>query len=136
MMTNSLRTIAILCLAVAATVLSAAPAGADPEQSELSLSVSNGDAQSSGAEQVTLTCDPAGGNHPAASEACAALTLAGGVIDKIAGSPGVLCPKIYAPVTATAAGTWHGRNFQWQKTFGNTCELHAATTPLFDFFTS
>lgn len=136
MMTNSLRTIATICLAIATAALSAAPAGADPEQSELSLSVSKGDAQSPNAEQVTLTCDPAAGSHPAASEACAALTAADGAFDKLAGSPGVRCMKIYAPVTATAAGTWHGRNFQWQKTFGNSCELRAATTPLFDFFTS
>ena len=113
-----------------------APAGADPGQSEVSLSVSKGEAQSPTAEQVTLTCDPAGGSHPASVEACAALATSDGALDKLAGDPGVFCTKIYDPVTATAAGTWRGRNFQWQKTFGNTCELRAATTPVFDFVTS
>ncbi|WP_433192604.1 SSI family serine proteinase inhibitor [Nocardia sp. CA-107356] len=135
MISNSLRTIATICLALAAAGLSPAPAGADPGLSELSLSVSKGEAQSPGAEQVTLTCDPAAGSHPAASEACAALATAGGTFDKLVGDPGVRCMKIYAPVTATAAGTWRGRNFQWQKTFGNSCELRAATTPVFDFVT-
>ncbi|MEV4125038.1 SSI family serine proteinase inhibitor [Nocardia sp. NPDC049707] len=135
MISYSLRTIATICLAVAVAGLSATPAGADPGLSELSLSVSKGEAQSPGAEQVTLTCDPPAGSHPAASEACAALATADGAFDKLVGDPGGLCMEIYNPVTATVAGTWHGRNIQWQKTFGNSCQLRAATTPVFDFVT-
>jgi Ricin-type beta-trefoil lectin domain/Subtilisin inhibitor-like len=57
--------------------------------------------------QVTLTCDPTGGTHPDAQNACDDLTAADGDISSI---PAVPCtpPDIDDPSTATATGTWDG----------------------------
>jgi hypothetical protein len=58
--------------------------------------------------QVTLTCDPTGGTHPDAQNACDDLTAADGDISSI---PAVTCPTPptgFLPATATATGTWGG----------------------------
>lgn len=58
----------------------------------------------------TLTCDPAGGDHPDPAAACAALDERGATalppVDK-----GRVCPQVYGgPEVATVSGTWRGRS--------------------------
>ena len=48
------------------------------------------------------------------------------------GNPGI-CPFIFAPQTATANGEWRGHVVRFQQTYSNSCVLHRATTPVFDF---
>jgi hypothetical protein len=87
-----------------------------------------------GQEQfVTLSCDPAGGTHPHAEGACAALLTAAGDINKVVGQPGTLCPEIYDPVTATASGHYQGTQLIFRRTYANHCELDTKTAPLFQF---
>ena len=81
---------------------------------------------------MTLTCNPDGGTHPLPHKACNALRAVHGHIAALPGNPGI-CPFIFAPVTATAKGTWRGHLVTFQKTFPNSCVLHRATTPVFDF---
>jgi hypothetical protein len=48
-------------------------------------------------------------------------------------SEGRYCPKIFQPVTASAAGWWSGSRVGYQETFANSCLLELATGPLFQF---
>jgi hypothetical protein len=84
------------------------------------------------AAAVTLSCDPAGGAHPKAAKACAALK-------KVSGKPGklkpaqVMCTLEYAPITAQIKGTWKGKPLSWSQKFPNTCDLGRATGVIFAF---
>jgi hypothetical protein len=104
---------------------------AAPAASTTSLLLAIGPQQGTG-HSVTLTCAPDGGTHPAAKDACAALTAAGGDIGKVTPAQ-EMCPHLVRPVTATATGTYQGHPVSWSKTFNNTCEMQRATHPLFEF---
>ncbi|PRX23814.1 subtilisin inhibitor-like [Actinoplanes italicus] len=83
-------------------------------------------------KQAKLTCDPTGGGHPKAIQACATLRGADGNPSKLKGGDS-LCILLYQPVTARIKGTWQGRTVRWQQTYGNSCEMNRATGVLFDF---
>ncbi|MFV2177099.1 SSI family serine proteinase inhibitor [Actinomadura sp. LOL_016] len=79
----------------------------------------------------TLTCDPAGGSHPKAAEACKALAQKQKPFEPATSK---MCTKIYGgPATATVQGTW--RNERIDATFSREdgCQLHRWTevAPLF-----
>ncbi|MEV6346665.1 SSI family serine proteinase inhibitor [Actinoplanes sp. NPDC051851] len=87
---------------------------------------------SGGPVTVALTCDPAGGGHPRAAEACAALAVVGADPGRL--SPGdTYCYLVFRPVTAQVTGVWRGRSVTWRHTYGNDCELARATGVLFEF---
>jgi hypothetical protein len=126
----SLRIRAALA-AVALALLTATPARATPfPDSNLTLRVA---ATETGLPIGTaaLLCHPASGSHPQAPAACDALDLAGGNLDQLRGRTGVLCNDLYAPVTATADGSWDGMTVHWRQTFANSCGLHTRTDPVF-----
>ncbi|WP_249997819.1 SSI family serine proteinase inhibitor [Actinoplanes sp. M2I2] len=81
---------------------------------------------------VKLTCDPPGGGHPRAVQACATL-------EQVDADPGRIprtstaCILLYKPITATLSGTWQGRDVSWTHRFGNSCEMRRATGVLFRF---
>jgi len=70
----------------------------------------------------TLTCDPAGGTHPAPEGACRALDAAR---DPFAPVPAdLLCTQVYGgPETAKVTGTWRGERVAatYKRTDG--CEI-------------
>ncbi|WP_327352570.1 SSI family serine proteinase inhibitor [Streptomyces sp. NBC_01304] len=79
----------------------------------------------------SLHCPPLrGSGHPRAREACRDLRAAGGDINRIKPRD-MICTKIYQPVTAAAYGMWNGRRTVYAKTFGNSCEMYAATGSVF-----
>ena len=84
------------------------------------------------AAAVKLTCDPDGGAHPKAAQACATLLTAGADPEKIKPAH-VMCMMIYAPITAEITGVWRGAPVQWTHTYGNKCEMTRATGVLFAF---
>lgn len=84
------------------------------------------------AAAVKLTCDPAGGGHPEAAQACATLRTAGADPEKIKPAP-VMCMMIYSPITAEITGVWRGAPVRWTHTYGNKCEMLRATGVLFQF---
>jgi subtilisin inhibitor-like len=88
-------------------------------------------AEGSNVRSVVLHCDPAGGGHPRAVQACDQLARNGGRFTKPAGN--MACTLQYAPVQVTAGGRWRGRAVQFTKSYGNSCELRAHTGALFDF---
>lgn len=82
---------------------------------------------------ATLACDPDGGSHPTPTAACDRLREVNGDFSKLRPRPGTICPAVYSPVTVTASGTWRGKTVSFKKTYGNRCELDAATKPIFGF---
>lgn len=81
---------------------------------------------------VTLRCDPAGGPQPYARAACSELDAASGGFDHIA-TTRRMCPMIFAPVTATATGTWQGHPVNWSRQYANSCVLAQHTGDVFSF---
>lgn len=119
----------LLATSFVAIVLTAPAARAQgPTQLVLKTSTGTGAPHS-----VTLRCDPAGGTHPKASQACADLARSHGEISATRDSRSRACFMIYSPVTVSAEGTWHGQNVNFGSKFPNTCALRSKTGSIFDF---
>jgi hypothetical protein len=117
------------------TAAVAAPLPVNPGTA-LRLSVIHGlvasqDGAISSYRALLLTCDPAGGEHPRAAQACAQLADSNGTFERDAQD--VMCTEEYAPVTVEATGRWRGRLVRFKKTYGNECDMTAHTGSLFDF---
>ncbi|MFE2276866.1 SSI family serine proteinase inhibitor [Streptomyces sp. NPDC059454] len=119
---------ALVLLACAAPAR--AGAGHSAEDSWLMLTVSHGEPPSTAEDGTMLRCDPPRG-HRHAADACAELAAADGRIADIPPREGVVCPMIYAPVTAHASGTWRGRSVDYTQTFPNACTMSARTGSVF-----
>ncbi|WP_285698931.1 SSI family serine proteinase inhibitor [Actinomadura sp. NBRC 104412] len=80
----------------------------------------------------TLRCDPVGGDHPKAEQACAKLAA---TQDPFKPTPaGQMCTKIYGgPEVATVQGTWRDQPVNARFTRGDGCELNrwSKIAPLF-----
>ncbi|MFJ6560152.1 SSI family serine proteinase inhibitor [Streptomyces sp. NPDC091412] len=122
-----------LTAAAALLLAGAAPATAAHRptgQSDwLYVTVTHGDERSGHVRGALLLCDPPRG-HAHAAAACTQLRSSGGDIHGIPHRD-VLCPMVYAPVTAHARGQWHGRTIHYTETFSNTCQLNARTGAVF-----
>ncbi|WP_017596118.1 SSI family serine proteinase inhibitor [Nocardiopsis potens] len=124
---------AALVAAGAAGLAGAAPAQADgaPQAgSRLVLSWSEGEGGTS--RSATLTCRPAGGSHPSAAEACAALESAGGDFSSLPSSGGA-CTMEHRPVRLSARGHWGAEPVDYAETFGNPCTARNGTAGVFAF---
>lgn len=134
-MTRALSLALAAAVALPAAAASAGPAyavpGLDPVRA-LVLTVARGEQPVPFERQATLRCDPPGGSHARAAEACARLTASGGDPGRVTGTRRV-CPMIWAPVTVTAQGVWDGRLVVFRRTYPNLCQLGAATGPVWDF---
>ncbi|MGW7605821.1 SSI family serine proteinase inhibitor [Streptomyces sp. NPDC054766] len=136
-MTKTLRAIrACLLLPLALLLAGAAPAAhAAPRHALpgdwLRLAVTRGDARSNDIRGVLLLCDPPQG-HAHAARACRQLRAAGGDPGRIPRRSGVMCPMLYAPVTASAYGVWDGRRVDYTHAFSNSCVMGAETGAVFD----
>lgn len=75
------------------------------------------------ASTYKLTCDPVGGDHPQAEQACAALAKAGtSIFDAV--PSGQACTAIYGgPQTAKVTGTLEGEEINASFSRENGCEL-------------
>jgi hypothetical protein len=106
-----------LMLAAGSVTASATIASADSVgSSSLTLSIFH---QTTGvSESVTLTCEPTGGDHPDAAEACDDLIAAGGEISNIPPTNSN-CLAVHIPVTARAFGFWQGRFISYSEDFTN-----------------
>jgi hypothetical protein len=102
-----------------------------PQGSRLVLHTSAG---TSPERTVTLQCDPSGGTHPKAAEACADVAKAGGDLAQMpANTNPRACFMIYAPVTVTAQGEWQGQAVRFTEKFPNSCVMRDKTGSVFDF---
>jgi hypothetical protein len=84
------------------------------------------------ATAVTLTCDPAGGAHPRAAEACAVLATVSGRPGRIEPAA-TMCTMEYAPITARVDGVWRGRTIKWSRTYPTACDMSRSTGALTAF---
>ncbi|WKX69592.1 subtilase-type protease inhibitor [Streptomyces sp. XD-27] len=128
------------CLVAAGSTANAEPA--KPRSlyapSALVLTIGSGDDAKTATVQraVTLNCRPkAGGTHPDASGACAALY---GVDGRFAELPtpesdGRACTKDYRPIVVTAQGVWDGRRVDYSRTYGNACTMESLRSVVFSF---
>jgi hypothetical protein len=110
------------------------PAGppATAPATSLRLTLTHPGAGTSGARSVTLQCEPLGGTHPKAAQACADLARSGGRIEREPARDTV-CTMIYAPVVAEARGHWRGRPVRFKAEYANECVLGARTGWIFRF---
>jgi hypothetical protein len=70
----------------------------------------------------SLRCDPAGGDHPAAAKACAALAKAKSPFQ--ATPKNRMCTQIFGgPQKAHISGTWHGTKINATYSRQNGCEI-------------
>jgi hypothetical protein len=121
----------LVAAALAAPLLLAPAAHADPLGSTLFLTVSG--SENTWIRGIGLQCPlTSRSHHPKAAEACAALNEAGGDLDELPGDPHP-CPLIHDPVTVTAQGTYNGAAVDWQRTYPNVCVMEATAGPVFDF---
>ncbi|MFP3965116.1 SSI family serine proteinase inhibitor [Actinomadura fulvescens] len=82
---------------------------------------------------TTLLCSPDGGGHPSAGAACAQLRKAGDRISSIPRKPGP-CTLEYAPVRASAHGSWAGAPRHFSRSYPNHCvALRETGGIVFDF---
>jgi hypothetical protein len=71
---------------------------------------------------MTLTCDPPGGTHPSAEQACAALQADPSALDPL--PPDSVCTQIYGgPEEAEIVGTLNGEQVQATFSRQNGCEI-------------
>ncbi|MCW2640681.1 MAG: Subtilisin inhibitor-like protein 5 [Dactylosporangium sp.] len=111
---------------------SSASASAYSAPTALFLTVADGEGGDVVSRAVVLTCDPAGGSHPAAQQACNELAAVTGDIDALSEGPDN-CIMIYDPVTVTAEGWWQGHVRSFRATYVNSCLLYRQTRAVFDF---
>lgn len=125
------------------------PAGADEDKSNnvSSHRMANIGGTGTGATQLTLRtmagpasrtvvlrCDPPGGTHPKAAEACAEVAKTNGDLKQLPASTNPrACFMIYAPVKVSAEGDYHGQAMRFTAQFPNTCVMRDKTGSIFDF---
>ncbi|WP_119727513.1 SSI family serine proteinase inhibitor [Thermomonospora amylolytica] len=119
---RGLRSATVLATAAALSVTAAPAALADSGRLTLGIRWHNTGAT----ETVTLSCDPVGGTHPDAADACADLAAANGDITRIPPANAV-CVAVYEPVTAYASGIWNGRSVYFSKVYTNDACANVAT---------
>jgi hypothetical protein len=119
----------IACLALAAPIVPATAQAAPLPASSLELLVH----PEMGTFSTTqLNCEPAGGRHKNATQACAALAPVEGDFTKM-NDTGAMCTMELNPTKATLRGKWRGKKVVYEEVFSNPCVMRAHTGKVFDF---
>lgn len=122
-----MRHLSLAVLAGAALAIGPAHAmSAEPYQKQ------RGFVLTAGTHYLLLNCDGSSTEHPQAVQACAALTTVGGDPALLPRAE-VFCTMQHDPVSVSATGVWDGDLVRFEKTYGNACEMRAATGPVFAF---
>ncbi|GAB3277244.1 SSI family serine proteinase inhibitor [Parasphingorhabdus pacifica] len=119
----------MLGAALVPVAVNAEPAG--PPASFVSLAVHD-NGRGNPLRTATLACEPTGGTHPHATNACGSLEAAGGDPNGLRHEH-TMCTLDYQPVTLTAHGNWQGEPLHFEKTYSNICTAKAQTEQVFDF---
>ncbi|MEU0881013.1 SSI family serine proteinase inhibitor [Lentzea sp. NPDC005914] len=120
----------LVCLALAAPLVPATASAAPLPATSLVLSTRSEMGMYSSTTQ--LTCEPAGGRHKKAKEACADLATVDSDFTKLAAS-GAMCTMELNTTKATLRGKWRGKKVFHEETYSNPCVLHVNTGSVFDF---
>ncbi len=117
-----------LCGALLATV-AASPALAerDPRSTlRILVAVKQGETKA-----VTLTCDRAGGDHPAPRAACHLLRQVHGDLSRLNVTPDAVCTHELRPHAVVVTGMWRGRPVSFGRVYANACLVQAAGGAVF-----
>ncbi|MFD9704762.1 SSI family serine proteinase inhibitor [Lentzea sp. NPDC059081] len=79
-----------------------------------------------------LTCEPAGGTHRNAKEACDQLIPVEGDFRRLEAT-GAMCTMELNPTKATLRGKWRKKRIDFQQVYSNPCVVRAFTGKVFDF---
>ncbi len=79
-----------------------------------------------------LSCEPAGGLHRHAEEACEQLLAVDGDFRRMEDA-GAMCTMELNPTKATLRGKWRNKKVDFQQVFSNPCVMRAFTGQVFDF---
>jgi len=97
---------------------SEAPTGSPGGPSQLTIVVDDG---AGGTSTWSLTCDPTGGDHPDAEQACAAIEGHRSALNPVPKDR--MCAQVYGgPQKATVTGTWRGEEIFAALSRTNACE--------------
>ena len=97
---------------------SGAPTGSPGGPSQLTIVVDDG---AGGTSTWSLTCDPTGGDHPDAEQACAAIEGHRSALNPVPKDR--MCAQVYGgPEKATVTGTWRGEQIFAALSRTNACE--------------
>ena len=97
---------------------SGAPTGSPGGPSQLTVVVDDG---AGGTSTWSLTCDPTGGDHPDAEQACAAIEGQRSALNPVPKDR--MCAQVYGgPQKATVTGTWRGEEIFAALSRTNACE--------------
>jgi hypothetical protein len=126
------RKMVVIVLGVASLLVAVAPAVGGTTDSagvyQLAIVPEEG-----AAHRVSLYCDPDGGDHVNASDACDQMRSVNGDVARLRAQQGA-CTLQYAPVRVSAEGTWHGEPRHYTKTYSNRCKAIRGTGGvLFEF---
>ena len=80
---------------------------------------------------VTLTCDRAGGDHPAPRAACRLLRRVHGDPARLNVTPDAVCTRELRPHAVVVAGMWRGKPVSFGRVYANACLLRAAGGAVF-----
>lgn len=80
---------------------------------------------------ATLTCDPAGGDHPAPRAACRLLRAAGGDPARLDVRPNAICTHEFRPHAVVVSGKWRGRAVSFGRVYPNACLMRSAGGAVF-----
>jgi hypothetical protein len=129
MRSNQIAIAATAGAAIVGVLMSAQPATAASNAANNKVTVTV-KAASGPVRSATLTCQPVGGTHQAAADACALLTAAGG--DPAAIPPAdLMCTMEYAPVKVKVVGKFNGKTVKYKKRFSNSCRTTVEGGALF-----
>ena len=119
------KALLVLVAVLAATLSACGKDAASDSSSSAGTALTITVVASEGADPQTyeLRCDPAGGDHPQAAEACTALDTAGAkVFEPVAKDQ--MCTELYGgPQTATVKGTYDGDPVDATFSRTNGCEI-------------
>lgn len=102
---------------------STSPTDSDPSASTTSVTIKVRTAEGAEPRTMTLACDPAGGDHPQAEQACEALAATGPEVFEPL-PRGKACTMIYGgPQTARVTGVVDGKAVDASFNRTNGCEI-------------
>lgn len=121
------------CLALATPLVpataAASPLAAPLPASGLVLSVRS---EMGTLSTTQLNCEPAGGLHKNAKQACDDLASVDGDFTKMEDG-GLMCTMHLDPTKATLRGKWRGKKVVYEEVFSNPCVMRSFTGKVFDF---
>jgi hypothetical protein len=131
------RPLFVFFSAVALTAAGATPAAADSLSDDdagasFDMTMTKGQMFDPGPGEATLTCDPAGGTHPAPRESCETLAAVDGDFEALPLEI-AFCPQVWDPVTVTVEGHWYGQQVAFEETYTNAACAAAASDGIFWF---